>query len=64
MKKLIAILFAIVMIAVLAGCMEVHEKTTITSWTLGEDTVTERVLIDGECVKVSSYDVTEFLAKD
>lgn len=35
MKKLIAILFAIVMIACLTGCMEIHEKTTITSWTLG-----------------------------
>lgn len=63
MKKLIAILFAIVMIAALTGCTGIHEKTVITSWTLGDDTVTERVLIDGECVEVSSYDVEEFLAK-
>lgn len=63
MKKLIAILCAIVLAMSLAGC-GVHDRITVTSWTEGEDTVTESVLIDGELIEVASYDAAEYFARN
>lgn len=61
MKKLIAILCAIVTCAVMAGCSGIEEKTTVythTCWTMGDEsgyTDTEYEVINGEYINVSSY---------
>lgn len=62
MKKLIAILCAIVMCAVMTGCSGVEEKTTVrthTCWTMDDESGyidAEYAVIDGEYIEVSSID--------